>query len=358
MTYVSADSSHEGEVSRSSNLIVIQNLLAHKHKSWSLGLPSNLQFAENLPLILAVGGGKGGVGKSMMSANIAARLAKLGFAVCAIDMDLGGSNLHTYFGLRDHGIGLSECLFKKRCSLSETLVPTSTPGLSLILNSRDNIGSSNEQSMNMAIQGLWEGLQGLECPRTKRPVEIVLLDLGAGTSQHTIDLFCLAHFGILASFPEPTSIENCYLFMRTFLFRLLENAGKRLNTSIPTADVLRVLSQDQPGEAQSYTERLRFLYQQNPSLVGKLASTLAGRQIGIVLNQTRSAADVQMGGAMEMSAQRYFGFQAHNLGHLSYDEAAWKSLRNRRLLSIDFPQAIVTKQYNDVTANLLKNIGL
>ncbi|MBA2406278.1 MAG: P-loop NTPase, partial [Bdellovibrionales bacterium] len=49
--------------------------------------------------IWAVGGGKGGVGKSLVSANVAICLALMGNKVVAVDLDLGGANLHTCLGL-------------------------------------------------------------------------------------------------------------------------------------------------------------------------------------------------------------------------------------------------------------------
>src|SRR5580658_9065765 len=49
--------------------------------------------------VIAVGGGRGGVGKSLVSVNLAVYLAQLGKSVVLIDLDQGGSNLHAHFGL-------------------------------------------------------------------------------------------------------------------------------------------------------------------------------------------------------------------------------------------------------------------
>ena len=49
--------------------------------------------------ILSVGGGKGGIGKSLISANLAIALARRGKRVVLVDADLGGANLHTTLGL-------------------------------------------------------------------------------------------------------------------------------------------------------------------------------------------------------------------------------------------------------------------
>jgi len=49
-----------------------------------------------MPRIYPIGGGKGGVGKSFITANLGALLAKQGKRVVLVDLDLGGSNLHTF----------------------------------------------------------------------------------------------------------------------------------------------------------------------------------------------------------------------------------------------------------------------
>jgi flagellar biosynthesis protein FlhG len=49
--------------------------------------------------IIAIGGGKGGVGKSLIAANLAIYLSQLGKRVVLIDADLGGANLHTFVGV-------------------------------------------------------------------------------------------------------------------------------------------------------------------------------------------------------------------------------------------------------------------
>jgi len=67
--------------------------LSERHKGWALGIPQYIEIPKNveLPTIIAVGGGKGGVGKSILSANLAVKLAAQRFRVLAVDLDLGGA---------------------------------------------------------------------------------------------------------------------------------------------------------------------------------------------------------------------------------------------------------------------------
>ena len=60
------------------------------------------------PRIWAIGGGKGGVGKSVLAANLGVVLAKRRQRVIVVDADLGGANLHTLFGMPDPELTLSD----------------------------------------------------------------------------------------------------------------------------------------------------------------------------------------------------------------------------------------------------------
>lgn len=327
-----------------------------RHRSWVQGLPPQCVAPPlSRPLIIAVGGGKGGVGKSLLSANLAARLARMGLKVAALDLDCGGANLHTYFGMSTVPAHLGDWLVHGKTDLNGVLTPTTVEGLHIASSQRDDVWAVADSLSGKGLGDLWTGITGL----ADSGYQVVLLDLGAGTSRHTIDLFCCAHAGVVTALPEPTSVENAYLFMRTALMRLLSHSAHRLGMPDEGAAVVSFLNTDQQGApARSYTEKLRLLYQSNPASVGAVASVLSGRLLGIMVNQTRSQADIDIGKAMEMAAQRYFGFTASYLGYLNYDEVAWKSLRNKRLLLLDFPQSVIVRRLSEATNVLLKQCGI
>src|SRR4051812_8546463 len=74
--------------------------------------------------IWAVGGGKGGVGKSLIAANISIALARAGKKVCAIDLDLGAANLHTCLGIEIPQVTLSDFFSRREPDIKNVLVPT------------------------------------------------------------------------------------------------------------------------------------------------------------------------------------------------------------------------------------------
>ena len=82
--------------------------------------------------IYPVGGGKGGSGKSFLSANLGVLLAKTGKKVLLVDLDLGSSNLHTILGMKNPKKGLHDFLNKDCRNLDQAAVDTQVPNLHLI----------------------------------------------------------------------------------------------------------------------------------------------------------------------------------------------------------------------------------
>src|SRR5215213_3814045 len=83
--------------------------------------------------IIAVAGGKGGVGKTFVTANLAVALAQAGKSVIAVDADLGNSNLHTLLGLENRYAGIGEYLRGTvNCAPTDLIVQTKIRNLGFI----------------------------------------------------------------------------------------------------------------------------------------------------------------------------------------------------------------------------------
>ncbi len=334
-------------------------VLTKRHAGWVLGLPAYLDPGERRPpVIVAVGGGKGGVGKSLVSANLAVRLAATGKKVLAIDLDVGGANLHSYFGLSIPRYNLADAVLTQSRTLQEVIVPTSINGVSLIAGGREEalggIGAINDQVVSSVFDLVLSA-------REQNLADFVILDLGAGAHKYTIDFFSLAHAGVMAALPEPTSIENAYVFLKSMLFAFTERLGIRLNmpeAAHLTRSVLTGATPLPPGSATSYLDKINYVMRTEPNFVSQLLAAISGRTLGIIINQIRCQKDIDVGRSMETIADRYFGFNARSLGYLNYDDAAWKSLRNRRLLVLDFPHSLLSKRFSEMARALLINLGL
>jgi len=143
----------------------------------------------------AVGGGKGGVGKSLVTLLLGASLARFGRRVIMIDADLGGSNLHTLTGIRYPEYTLADFISRKVETLEQLVMETPVDNLRLISGADDILGIANPKFTQKGK--LFAHIGKLEA-------DFILLDLGAGSSFTTIDFFLYAPNKIVVVTPQVT----------------------------------------------------------------------------------------------------------------------------------------------------------
>ena len=233
------------------------------------GLP-----AHSMKKIWAIGGGKGGVGKSLVSANVSICLALMGHKVIAVDLDLGGANLHTCLGLPIPTVTLSDYVSKKVSRLEDLLVSTPISNLKIISGAQDELGMANLKHMhkNQIIQKLHE-----------LDADYILFDLGAGTAFNTIDFFITADKGILVVLPEPTSIENTYRFIKSVFFRRLKMIDGINEIEPLIEDAMN--SKLSAGATTSPADLVRRISELNPEVGLKIKNELAEFRPNLIINK-------------------------------------------------------------------------
>lgn len=293
------------------------------------------------PRLWAVGGGKGGVGKSLISANFALSLARRGRRVIAVDLDLGGANLHTCLGVEPPATGVGDWVLGRARELTELPVQTGVPGLRLISGSQDPLG----------IAALMEARQS-ELAKALRSLDAddIILDLGAGTHELTVAFFTMADRGIVSVLPEPTSVENAYRFIRAVIFRKFQmlEMPSGLKEIVDTAsDPKNMLGIKTPGDLLAVVDRI------DASEGARLQEILKRFDLSLVINQVRSPVDVDVGRAICSVCRRYFGIDVNYAGYLDYDSTVWKSVRSRKAVLREFPHSVLSNRIERLTRTLL-----
>jgi flagellar biosynthesis protein FlhG len=150
--------------------------------------------------ITAVTSGKGGVGKTFVSANLAAALAQRGERVLVLDADLGLANLDVVLNLFPK-ITLHD-VFTGKHKLEDAIVPVAG-GFSVLL-----AGSGMVEYSRLTPEVRDQLLATIEAvtPRFDR----VLLDTGAGISDVVLYTISLAHEVLVVTTPEPTAMTDAY----------------------------------------------------------------------------------------------------------------------------------------------------
>jgi len=149
---------------------------------------------------LAVTSGKGGVGKTFVTANLAAALAGLGLKVLVLDADLGLANLDVVLNLYPK-LTLHD-VFTERCTLDEAILPA-PGGFSVLL-----AGSGMVEYSRLTPEVRDKLLQILEVVKPR--YDWVLLDTGAGISDVVLYSISLAADVLVVATPEPTSLTDAY----------------------------------------------------------------------------------------------------------------------------------------------------
>jgi flagellar biosynthesis protein FlhG len=287
---------------------------------------------------IAVGGGRGGVGKSLLAVNLGVYVAQLGRSVLLIDADPAGAALHTVLGIEmPNTVEASE-----DSDEDEPLValPTQVPGLQLVPQGY-RVGST--VPVRPGRKPRWaRQIQKLD-------IDYVIMDLGAGTGPAALDLFLSADISICVAAPEPPAIEATYRFTRAlfqrvmrrllskdrFKMRLLERAEAELGPLPPPQDVVRAVAR----------------YDSN---LGELAATELGKlRPRLVVNSGRLRGDTELGPAMCDMAERYLGVNFDYVGHIEQDDAVWLSVQHRRPLLIDSPTSKSARNLERIARRVL-----
>lgn len=298
-------------------------------------------MTERRRQIWAIGGGKGGIGKSLMTANLGIVLAQLGHRVCLVDADLGGANLHTCLGVPSPRATLGEFIRRTYEDLREIVSETPIPNLHLISGAHDFLGAANPKHAQKIR--LLRKLQSLD-------YDFVILDLGAGTAYNTLDFFLTAEQGVLVVLPEPTSIENAYRFVKTAFYR-------RLKMLEPHFGIRQMIEQAMESQGARNVRTPADLLQEIRKIDDEKGSRLVREMESfrpkLVVNQVRAGGDAAIGHQIATAVHKYFGITMEYVGHLEYDDAVWRSVRRRRPLLLEFPDCKLHRSFTQIVDRLL-----
>lgn len=160
--------------------------------------------------IIAIGGAKGGIGKSVVAANLGVLLSSKGFKVAMVDLDLGGANLHLCLG---HKILLQQNIndfLKKRVGSLQEIMTKSEYGPYLIGGDSSELGAANiDFGRKLKLLKAIEHINA----------DFIILDLGGDTSYNIIDFFLKADYGIVMTTRDSASYIGAYHFLKAAMYR-------------------------------------------------------------------------------------------------------------------------------------------
>ncbi len=292
--------------------------------------------------VWAIGGGKGGVGKSLVASNFSIILASLGKEVVAVDLDLGNANMHTCLGIRYPGKTIMDFLNGDVTDLNEIILDTSIYNLKFISGSGGIMGSANP----------WHA-QKLKLLRylEKLHVDHVVLDLGAGTSYNTIDFFLSATDHILVATPETTAIQSIYNFVRICLFRKLHAIFHKHNQAWDAVEKARIPSAT--GEIMKIQDLLVTLQEVAPESIDEFRGFLASFRPRLIMNMVMKKEEAKLGAGLKQVIKRYLDVDLDYVGSISFDKVVRKSLSAEKPYIVQAPKARPTQDLFEIVPRIL-----
>jgi len=159
--------------------------------------------------VISVASGKGGVGKTSVSVNLAIELNRLGARVLVVDADFGLANVDVMLGVTSK-YDVSYFLRGEK-TLSE-IIQLGHEGVRFISG-----GSGVYDLLNIHEKQLAELLSGLV--RIDSPIDFIIIDTGAGINDNVLKMVLASSETIVVTTPEPTSILDAYALVKTIVKR-------------------------------------------------------------------------------------------------------------------------------------------
>jgi flagellar biosynthesis protein FlhG len=267
-------------------------------------------------LVVAVGGGKGGVGKSVIAANLAVALAKQGARVIAVDADLGSANLHTLFGIDHPETSLQALIDGRAQRLEDLAIETGVPRLRLIAGSVALPGAANLQHARK---------QKLLRHIAKLPCDVVVLDCGAGVHYNVVDFFAAAQLQLLVSNAQLISLQNAYGFLKASVYRSLRQRA----TDAGRAALLEKATAAR-SEVETMNQLLERVADADPALSVELRATITRIRVSLLGNQLTDMRELRALHALSRMIHDFLSLRVPVLGGLCQSERIHTAVTRRR----------------------------
>jgi flagellar biosynthesis protein FlhG len=288
---------------------------------------------------IAIGGGKGGVGKSFFASSIACALALGGKSVVLVDADLAGANMHLFFGIKYPEKTLSDYLKKKVPAFSDILLPTPLPGLSLICGASDLLEIANPH---------YAQKQKLINEIARLNADVIIIDIGAGASFNNLDFFNSADTGVIVATPSPPSLQNAYSFLKMAVHR-------KVLGLFPGNSALKHELTAAFNDGTTYKNMqqvLDLLAGLDPDATARATALLQASRYRLAVNMSSTSEGERVAKALGGVAYQYLNVHLASLGAIGFDPNVENSIRKMEPLLLS-TEAALSDLFMDLAAKLV-----
>ncbi len=237
-------------------------------------------------------------------------MAKRGKRVVLADLDVGGADAHILFGMLNPPRTLTDFIDRRVARLDEVLQPISAhPFLQLLPGTGDTLATANlPYAKKRRLIRHFAQLQA----------DVIVVDIGAGTSYHALDFFLMADHYVTVATPDPTSVLDLYRFIKLAAIRRV------LSAFLSRDAVSETLSE---RDFSSIDEVIQAVGETDPNASEVASRTLQGFQPHLIVNRVSGKSRVNVLHLKKL-LQEYVGGDLTTLGEIPDDPAVTRAVRS------------------------------
>jgi len=294
--------------------------------------------------VMAIASGKGGVGKTVLTASLGVGLAALGKEVILIDADFGGANLHTCMGFLEPKYTFLDYYTMERETLEDIILDSPIANLKLISGACGTLGIANPKYSQK--QKLIRDLRNLKA-------DYIIMDLAAGTSLSVIDFFLAVDEGIVVTTPEPTAIQEAFDFIKLCLIRRLQQAFKNEPGILSLLEISEINNLTQL--TAPVIDLLQKAQQNSVEIAQRVEQELSSFRPRLIVNMVMEPEEIKEGMAIKTAAAELLSIDIDYIGYIEYDETMRQSVKELRPFILHNPGSAASRSLAKIiTIKLLK----
>lgn len=245
-----------------------------------------------------------------MAANLAMLLAREGKQVVLADLDVGGADAHILFGMLHPPLTLTDFIERRVERLDDVLQPVSAhPFLQLIPGTGETLATANlPYAKKKRLIRHFRQLQA----------DVIIVDIGAGTSYHALDFFLMADHYLTVVTPDPTSVLDLYRFIKLAAIR-------RVLSAFLSRDAVSETLSDR--DFASIEEIIQTVGDTNPDARETATRTLQGFQPHLIVNRVSGKSRINVL-QLKKLLKEYVGGDLTMLGEIPDDPAMTRAVRS------------------------------
>ncbi len=293
--------------------------------------------------IIPIASGKGGVGKTLLAANLAIALGQAGKKVVLVDLDLGASNLHLVLGITGKRNGIGTFL-NKDASFEDIIIETEYENLRFI--------PGDSELPGFAALKIFQR-NALVNKLLKLDADYLILDLGAGTHLSIIDFFLLSPNGLIITNPSITATLDAYIFLKNTVFRMLYSSFPKKSEGGVFFEKLKT---DTKTLQQLYIPAIvNELKNIDPQNTEKFLNRFSRFKPRIILNMIDDPKDVQKSLKIRRSVKQYLNTDLQHLGVIYKDSLQDVALSSRLPVIVYKPQSMIAQAIYRVADKIIQD---